>query len=116
MVSPTLGREVIRRDASAARAPDILREIVIGLRYDTLTALRSGASVVETKFTLTVEDARALADEIARLQMFDAPEVLAPEDLAGEINPPWGLVCCIALMGLAVLAIPVGLSILGLMP
>ena len=118
MVSPTLGREVMlrRREAVVADASGMLRQIGAGLRDDAIMARCCGAGEVQTKFTLSVADARALADEIARLQQQDAAALTAPGNLSEELGQPWGLVCCIALMGLSVLAIPVGLSILGLMP
>lgn len=114
MVSPTLGREVIRRRrwCDATDASDVLRQIGAGLRDDATMALCCGAGVVQTRFTLTVADARALADEIARLQGLDAAAVVAPEDLSHVAPPEWPFY---ALFGLIVLALPVTLWVLGVL-
>lgn len=113
MVSPTLGREVIRRRRScdATDASDVLRQIGAGLRDDATMALCCGAGVVQTRFTLTVADARALADEIARLQgLEDAP---VPKGVAYTKVGPDIPMMAFGLAGILTLAMPVALSILG---
>lgn len=107
--------DILKRvETRAVDAPDVLRQLGEGLRSDAAMALCCEASVVETKFTLAAADARAVADEIARLQGLDAAAV----ELVQVAEPAaWrediGWLQAFSLAVCLVLVLPVALSILG---
>jgi hypothetical protein len=111
--------DILRKyPVSATDGGVALRQLADGLRLDATLADCNGSSYIDMKFTITPASARAVASEIARLQRLDVAPASENDARDAECTsePLASLISRYALAVLIVLALPVTLAVLGLMP